>query len=107
MNKVLQGARAEVIRGARLKTLSQEYTAHGVPVLIWATMGMRKTKAGTTWTISYTDENAMHRKGEKFTWPGNEHCVVLIGFNEKDYFVNDPLQSPGNVRGAYEKNLLE
>lgn len=107
MNKVLKGARAEVIRGKSLEALSEEYTKNGVPVLIWATMGMRKTKPTTTWTIGYTDENARYKKGEKFTWPGNEHCVVLIGFNEKDYFVNDPLQSKGKVQGAYEKNLLE
>ncbi len=107
MNKVLKGARAEVIRGKSLKALSEEYTKNGVPVLIWATMGMRKTRPTTTWTIGYTDENARYKKGEKFTWPGNEHCVVLIGFNEKDYFVNDPLQSKNKVQGAYEKNLLE
>ena len=107
MNKVLRGARAEVIRGKNLKTLSEEYTKNGVPVLIWATIGMRKTKPTTTWTVGYIDENARYKKGDKFTWPGNEHCVVLIGFNEKDYFVNDPWQTLENVRGAYAKNLLE
>ena len=107
MNKVLKCAHAEVIRGKSLKTLSEEYTKNGVPVLIWATMGMRKTKPTTTWTIGYTDENARYKRGEKFTWPGNEHCVVLVGFNENDYFVNDPLQSKDKVQGAYEKRLLE
>lgn len=107
MNKVLKGAHAEVIRGKSLKALSEEYTKNGVPVLIWVTMGMRKTKPTTTWTIGYTDENAMYKKGEKFTWPGNEHCVVLIGLNGKDYFVNDLLQNKDKVQGAYEKNLLE
>ncbi len=107
MNKILKGAHAEVIRGKSLKALSEEYTKNNVPVLIWATMGMRKTRPTTTWTIGYTDENARYKKGEKFTWPGNEHCVVLVGFNEKNYFVNDPLQSKDKVQGAYEKNLLE
>ena len=107
MNKVLKEAHAEVIRGKSLKALSEEYIRNGTPVLIWVTMGMRKTRPTTTWTIGYTDENARYRKGEKFTWPGNEHCVVLIGFNDKDYFVNDPLQALGKVKGAYEKNLLE
>lgn len=107
MNKVLKEAHAEVIRGKSLKDLSEEYIRNGTPVLIWVTMGMRKTRPTTTWTIGYTDENARYRKGEKFTWPGNEHCVVLIGFNDKDYFVNDPLQALGKVKGAYEKNLLE
>ncbi len=107
MNKVLKGARAEVVRGKSLKTLSEEYTAKGIPVLIWATMGMRPTRPTTTWTIGYTDENARYKKGDKFTWPGNEHCLVLNGFNDKDYFVNDPLQSKDKVQGAYEKSLLE
>lgn len=107
MNKVLKGAHAEVIRGKSLKDLSEEYTKNGIPVLIWATMHMLKTRPTTTWTVGFTDENARYKKGEKFTWPGNEHCVVLVGFNENDYFVNDPLQSKDKVQGAYEKHLLE
>ena len=107
MNKILNGDYAEVIRGKTLKTLSDEYIQKNIPLIVWVTMCMRETRPTTSWTINYTDENARYKKGDRFTWPGNEHCVVLLGFSEQDYFVNDPLQPLGKVRGAYEKSLME
>jgi uncharacterized protein YvpB len=29
--------------------------------------------------------------GELFTWPGNEHCLVLAGYDENGLWFNDPL----------------
>lgn len=30
------------------------------------------------------------RDGTLFTWPGNEHCLVLTGYDGSYYYFNDP-----------------
>lgn len=107
MNKVLRNQKAEVLKGKTLFELAQEYVGKGKPVLIWATIGMRKSSPGDSWIVNYADENASKKCGESYTWPRNEHCLVLIGFNDRDFFVNDPNQNSESVAGAYEKNLLQ
>ncbi len=107
MNKILSNHRAQVIRGKSLSELANEYVKKGSPVLVWATMGMRPVVKKTSWNIGYTDENAVYRMGERFTWPGNEHCLVLVGCNEREFIVNDPLQLACKVCGAYERTLME
>ena len=29
--------------------------------------------------------------GEKFQWRSNEHCLLLVGYNNTGYYFNDPL----------------
>ena len=29
--------------------------------------------------------------GTTFTWPGHEHCMLLIGYDEDFYYFNDPI----------------
>lgn len=107
MNKVLSGKVAEVVKGKTLFQLAETYVRNGNPILIWATIGMKKSYPGDSWIVNYVDENASKERGERYTWPKNEHCLVLIGFNDNDFFVNDPYQNSGNVAGAYGKNLLQ
>ena len=45
------------------------------------TSGMRDFFQGQTWILP---------DGSEFTWIAPEHCVVLIGEDEKYYYVHDP-----------------
>lgn len=77
------------ISGISLKDLCMEYIDFGEPVIIWASVDMEPTfkSEANTWIIDET--------GETFTWTSNEHCCLLVGYDEENYCFHDPL------RGAY------
>ncbi|OHS93469.1 hypothetical protein TRFO_40258 [Tritrichomonas foetus] len=90
--------------GESIDNLISKYINNDIPVIIWSTMGMLPTKYGsTTWTIKYINEDAKYRIGDTFKWPGNEHCLVLVGYTEDSYIFNDPLAGVG----CYPKSLFE
>ena len=95
INQNISEITAVSISGKSLNEIVSNYIDCGIPVMLWATMGMKESKEGTTWYL----EN-----GETFTWISGEHCLVLIGYNDKFYFLNDP-QLGSTV--AYEKELVE
>ena len=64
-----------------LDKLCTEYIEKDAPLLIWATMGMKVSKEGRSW---YLEDDS------KFTWTAGEHCLVLVGYNDNFYFLNDP-----------------
>lgn len=66
-----------------LHDLCMEYIDFGEPVIIWASINMIQTAvAENAWTIKET--------GEKFNWISNEHCLVLVGYDDDYYYFNDP-----------------
>lgn len=67
--------------GTELSQLCSEYIDKDIPVLVWATINMLETAPKNSWYLS--DE-------KRFTWPGNEHCLVLTGYDEDCYYFNDP-----------------
>lgn len=81
--------------GQSLEMLCEQYVAEGIPVLTWVTVAMREVEKRTSW---YTPD------GELFTWPGNEHCMVLIGYDAEKYYFNDPYLG---MRVAYDRTLAE
>lgn len=83
------------LTGTDLKKI-EEYAAGGVPVLIWATNNMIEPTKGTTWRVLGTKE--------KFTWLRGEHCLVMTGADEENYYFNDPVRGQGV---SYEKTLVE
>ncbi len=86
---------AEVLKEKSLSYLCKKYIDNGKPLLIWATIGMVATQDGDTWYI----EN-----GEKYVWSANEHCLVLIDYDDDCYYFNDPLKGE---KMAYSKALVE
>ncbi len=86
---------AEVIRGQPLQSLLENYIDKGVPLLIWATMGMKESTVGKSWYF---------KDGTPFTWIGGEHCLVLVGYDEEYYYLNDP-QSGSTV--GYKRHIVE
>ena len=81
--------------GTSMEQLCEVYITKNIPVLIWASMGMKETYPSGQWQL----EN-----GETFQWIAREHCLVLVGYDEKNYFFNDPLT--GTVT-AYEKQVAK
>lgn len=59
----------------------------GIPLCIWATISMLELVDTGGWYIkdgeTYTDEY--------YQWPGNEHCMVLVSYDEYYVTVHDPL----------------
>ena len=53
----------------------------GIPVQIWASVGMQNTKVCASWIYKET--------GEKINWICKLHSVVVIGYNKNSVFVSD------------------
>lgn len=65
-----------------------EIVDKGTPLCIWSSQGNVEIQALTGWYLikdgKYLDEY--------FTWPSNEHALVLTGYDDKNVFVCDPLK---------------
>ncbi len=83
--------------GSSLSKLAKDYLDQSVPVLIWATIDMQPSSSGSVWTVEET--------GQTFTWTRPEHCLVLTGYSETQYYFNDPYRSNGRV--SYPRALVE
>lgn len=81
--------------GETLSSLCHDYVDRGVPVMVWATMEMRPVGSGHTWFLP---------DGRQFIWPSGEHCLLLVGYNEREYLFNDPRHG---ATVAYDKNSVE
>ncbi len=95
INQKNSNCTAKAITDQSLEQLCKEYIDREQPLLIWATMGMKKSSQGNTWHLN---------NGKEFTWIAGEHCLVLVGYNDDYYFFNDPI-SGSNV--AYQKHIVE
>ncbi len=69
----------------------------GVPVIVWATIGMKEPSLGPGW---FLDDN-----GEYYQWINREHAVVLIGYTDSQVILSDPDDSRGTV--LYSRALFE
>ena len=81
--------------GKDLPTLCREYINNDIPVILWATMEMRPVGRGKMWFLP---------DGRQFIWPAGEHCLLLVGYNEKEYIFNDPRHG---ATVAYDKSSVE
>lgn len=73
------------------------YVDHGLPIIVWVTTGMEQPTSGENWYLSDS--------GTNFQWTLKEHCMVLIGYNDKQAIFSDPLDKRGTV--YYDKSLFE
>lgn len=78
-----------------LEELCTQYIDNDIPVILWATIRMLETNPISSWYLS---------DGTRFTWPGNEHCMLLVGYDDTQYYFNDP--HTGKLV-AYDKTLTE
>lgn len=86
-----------------LETLCEEYTVNDIPVMIWATTDMQEPYVFDVWTVNYVDENAKTKIGDTFEWYAHEHCLVLVGFDENEYYFCD--SAAGEV-SHFKKDLV-
>lgn len=83
--------------GKTAEQLVERYVSKGMPVIFWACINMREPKTGPVWKLKET--------GETFTWISNEHCMLLVGADEENYYFNDPYDGHGVI--GYPKSLVE
>lgn len=85
-----------------LSSVAETYLPQGLPVLTWVTMGLVDSYWGDSWYLMDADGNVTD---EKYTWRAQEHCMVLVGYDENYYYFNDPLGT-SDIAG-YDKSLVE
>ena len=83
------------ISGMALEDICDQYIDRDIPVILWATINMLETNPKNSWYLS---------DGTRFTWPGNEHCMLLVGYDDTKYYFNDPYV--GKLV-AYDKTVTE
>lgn len=67
--------------GKELDELCQTYVSRNMPVITWVTISMMDTYPSAKWRLE---------DGTDFTWPANEHCMLLIGYDGESCYFNDP-----------------
>lgn len=85
------------LTGVSMEMLLREYIDIDIPVVFWASIDLKETYAGPEWIVADT--------GERFEWRSNEHCMLLVGYDEENYYFNDPWHNHGTV--GYERTLVE
>ena len=103
-DKIGETRRAQALEGVPLQELCEQYICKGIPVMVWATTWMMESYEKDSWTVDYVDENAHTKIGDTFTWRQNEHCLVLIGYDEEEYYFAD--SCAGEV-SHFEKALCQ
>ncbi len=98
MQRVLgDGFRVLDETGSDIAYLLRSYIDRDMPVALWATIDLRDIIVGPCWTLSDS--------GESFTWLSNEHCMLLVGYDDEHYIFNDPWNNNGIV--AYDRATVE
>lgn len=84
------------ITGMPMAGILTDFLDKDMPVVFWASIDLKETIAGPKWYLP---------DGSVFTWISNEHCMLLVGYDEKSYYFNDPWQNHGLI--AWPRNLVE
>ncbi|MDE5621265.1 MAG: C39 family peptidase [Ruminococcus sp.] len=84
--------------GMSLEEICENYIDNGIPVIVWCSINMKPTFTNlrNSWIIENT--------GERYIWKSNEHCLVLVGYDDENYYFNDPLVKKET---KYMKRLAE
>ncbi len=85
-----------------LDFIAKTYLPQDIPVLVWATIGMSDSYLTDSWYVEGADGKPTN---QKYTWRAGEHCLVLVGYDEKYYYFSDPLSYQDIT--YYEKSLVE
>ena len=82
--------KAEDATGKSTDELLAEGIANDVPVIYWASEGMKPTRPGYSWTCS--------KDGRTIRWINGAQCMLLIGSDDNALVFNDPAEPEGAVR---------
>ena len=83
--------------GSEIFELVERYIEHDMPVIFWACINMRRPVVGPSWKLLDS--------GKEFTWISNEHCMLLVGYDDEMYYFNDPYDNNGLI--GYAKKTVE
>lgn len=83
--------------GKPMEYLLETYIDHDMPVVFWACIDMREPIMGPDWEL-------LDGSGT-FTWISNEHCMLLVGYDQEEYYFNDPYENHGLIR--YPRELVQ
>lgn len=99
-----KGKKAYDTTGTSLEQLCEDYVKRDIPVMVWATARMDEPYIEKTWIVNYVDENATTKIGDTYGWNEHEHCLLLVGYDEENYYFCDSLE--GCIMG-YERKITE
>lgn len=86
----------KILRGLPVTELLS-HIDRDMPVVFWATLNMQPHKPGPQWRL-------LDREGV-FSWRNNQHCLLLVGYDEENYYFNDPWENHGCI--GYARALVE
>ena len=83
--------------------LFRSYIDNNVPVIMWATVGMTDSSA-SSYYAHWTSP-----AGKSISYNRKLHCVLLVGYDENNYYFNDPLHmdASGVKYTGYAKTCVE
>ena len=108
MNNFIKTTKSELkaypLSNISLEDLCEEYILNDIPVMVWETTYMDEPYVKASWIVDYVDKNAKYEIGDTVSWMQNEHCMVLVGFDEKNYYFCD---SVAGKLTSYERSVSE
>lgn len=78
----MENIRIENVSGMELKKLAETYISREIPVIVWVTIDMEPSYEGMEYYL---------KDGSLYVWRAREHCMVLCGYDEENYYLMDPL----------------
>ncbi|MBQ4065148.1 MAG: C39 family peptidase [Clostridia bacterium] len=83
-----------------LDELCHEYIDAGYPVIVWGMLGMRRTTLNQLFLTWQTEA------GQAIHYNRNHHCLLLVGYDDENYYYHDPQSygTYGNGAVAYPKD---
>ena len=89
--------KATPLKGVSLDDLCKTYVRKDIPVMIWATANLQEPFVKRSWIINYVDENSTKKVGDTMEWLMHEHCMVLIGYDNDNYYMCDSVEGKVSV----------
>ena len=97
VNEICSGScDIKVLTDANLEDITKNYVVNGIPVMIWATIGMMEPCEGDSWELP---------DGEIFTFIRPEHALLLVGYDADNYYFSDSMVD--NQVVAYKRSDCE
>ena len=81
--------RATDATGSSTEELLTEGVSSGIPVIYWASEGMKPTRPGYSWICA--------EDGRTIQWTNGAQCMLLIGSDTNELVFNDPEKPEGAV----------
>ena len=85
-----------MLRQVPVPELISTYIDAGIPVIFWVGPEQEEAISPDVWIEE--------EPGKTITWNYPEHCMLLVGYDEENYYFNDP---SGGKSQAYDRERIE